>query len=307
MSITRPCTHRRDGRHLVRAKALCRHNMRRQDWIASDGTGCGDHGVRSVHYFHARSPPRAQCRQRHHSKGHSTMEEVKEEVKTEASGPSDELAALRDSEIRMQRKLTEQRRRESKVVLRAAVCESEKRKLSETVSGLQRAVQPAQKQVPPPPCPSWSPPVGARGGSPVGAWSGETSGHSAFVGAAFTSPGLGNPWDAADAGAPAGPSHPRPAAATGATTGPTLTRPYRSPTLTRLTRPHSPLTRPYRPHPMCDLVDHMGSQCTQPSSLLDSLPARPCTPLALAPPASLPLPPAPTRSHPPPPLTRCAH
>ena len=222
-------------------------------------------------------------------------------MKTEASGPSDELAALRDSEIRMQRKLTEQRRRESKVVLRAAVCESEKRKLSETVSGLQRAVQPAQKQVPPPPCPSWSPPVGARGGSPVGAWSGETSGHSAFVGAAFTSPGLGNPWDAADAGAPAGPSHPRPAAATGATTGPTLTRPYRSPTLTRLTRPHSPLTHPYRPHPMCDLVDHMGSQCTQPSSLLDSLPARPCTPLALAPPASLPLPPAPTRSHPLPP------
>mgnify|MGYP004187041011 CR=1 FL=1 len=168
-------------------------------------------------------------------------------MKTEASGPSDELAALRDSEIRMQRKLTEQRRRESKVVLRAAVCESEKRKLSETVSGLQRAVQPAQKQVPPPPCPSWSPPVGARGGSPVGAWSGETSGHSAFVGAAFTSPGLGNPWDAADAGAPAGPSHPRPAAATGATTGPTLTRPYRSPTLTRLTpltllNPLTPLT-----------------------------------------------------------------
>ena len=72
-------------------------------------------------------------------------------------------------------------------------------------------------------------------------------------------------------------------------------------------RPHSPLTHPYRPHPMCDLVDHMGSQCTQPSSPLDSLPARPCTPLALAPPASLPLPPAPTRSHPPPPLTRCAH
>lgn len=47
----------------------------------------------------------------------------------------------------MQQRLTEQRRRESKVVLRAAVCESEKRKLSETVAGLQRAVQPAQKQM----------------------------------------------------------------------------------------------------------------------------------------------------------------
>ena len=76
------------------------------------------------------------------------------EVKTEAGAPSDELAALRDSELRMQQRLTEQRRRESKVVLRAAVCESEKRKLSETVAGLQRAVQPAQKQVlPPAPCP----------------------------------------------------------------------------------------------------------------------------------------------------------
>ena len=75
------------------------------------------------------------------------------EVKTEAGAPSDELAALRDSELRMQQRLTEQRRRESKVVLRAAVCESEKRKLSETVAGLQRAVQPAQKQVlPPAPC-----------------------------------------------------------------------------------------------------------------------------------------------------------
>ena len=70
-----------------------------------------------------------------------------DQVKAEAGAPSDELAALRDSELRMQRRLTEQRRRESKVVLRAAVCESEKRKLSETVSGLQRAVQPAQKQV----------------------------------------------------------------------------------------------------------------------------------------------------------------
>ena len=76
------------------------------------------------------------------------------EVKSEACAPSDELAALRDSELRMQQRLTEQRRRESKVVLRAAVCESEKRKLSETVAGLQRAVQPAQKQVlPPVPCP----------------------------------------------------------------------------------------------------------------------------------------------------------
>ena len=84
------------------------------------------------------------------------------EVKTEAGAPSDELAALRDSELRMQQRLTEQRRRESKVVLRAAVCESEKRKLSETVAGLQRAVQPAQKQVlPPAPCPC--PPVGRRG------------------------------------------------------------------------------------------------------------------------------------------------
>lgn len=43
------------------------------------------------------------------------------EVKTEAGAPSDELAALRDSELRMQQRLTEQRRRESKVVLRAAV------------------------------------------------------------------------------------------------------------------------------------------------------------------------------------------
>ena len=100
------------------------------------------------------------------------------EVKTEAGAPSDELAALRDSELRMQQRLTEQRRRESKVVLRAAVCESEKRKLSETVAGLQRAVQPAQKQVlPPAPCRLLH--VGCRGilsvravgGSPVGGWS----------------------------------------------------------------------------------------------------------------------------------------
>ena len=101
------------------------------------------------------------------------------EVKTEAGAPSDELAALRDSELRMQQRLTEQRRRESKVVLRAAVCESEKRKLSETVAGLQRAVQPAQKQVlPPAPCPCPHPwavvgilSVRAVGGSPVGGWS----------------------------------------------------------------------------------------------------------------------------------------
>ena len=72
-----------------------------------------------------------------------------EAVKTEEGAPSDEVAALRGSELRMQRQLTEQRRRESKVVLRAAVCESEKRKLIETVSGLQRAVQPAQKQARP--------------------------------------------------------------------------------------------------------------------------------------------------------------
>ena len=101
------------------------------------------------------------------------------EVKTEAGAPSDELAALRDSELRMQQRLTEQRRRESKVVLRAAVCESEKRKLSETVAGLQRAVQPAQKQVlPPTPCPcptrglSWvSYPCGLLGVHSVGGWS----------------------------------------------------------------------------------------------------------------------------------------
>ena len=40
---------------------------------------------------------------------------------SQAGAPSDELAALRDSELRMQQRLTEQRRRESKVVLRAAV------------------------------------------------------------------------------------------------------------------------------------------------------------------------------------------
>ena len=107
-----------------------------------------------------------------------------EEVKTEAGAPSDELAALRDSEIRMQRRLTEQRRRESKVVLRAAVCESEKRKLSETVSGLQRAAQPAQKQVlPPPTCSYWRCPTRGRAGLrgfTCGAWSGER--HEAPIG-----------------------------------------------------------------------------------------------------------------------------
>ena len=107
-----------------------------------------------------------------------------EEVKTEAGAPSDELAALRDSELRMQRRLTEQRRRESKVVLRAAVCESEKRKLSETVSGLQRAAQPAQKQVlPPPTCSYWRCPTRGRAGLrgfTCGAWSGER--HEAPIG-----------------------------------------------------------------------------------------------------------------------------
>ena len=58
-----------------------------------------------------------------------------------------ELAALRQSEVALQKKLHEQRRRESRAVLRAAVAEQEKRKLAETVDQLSEAMQPPHKQV----------------------------------------------------------------------------------------------------------------------------------------------------------------
>ena len=58
-----------------------------------------------------------------------------------------ELAALRESEVALQKKLHEQRRRGSRAVLRAAVAEQEKRKLSETVDQLSEAMQPPHKQV----------------------------------------------------------------------------------------------------------------------------------------------------------------
>ena len=59
----------------------------------------------------------------------------------------EELQLLRESEMGLRKQLAEQRRRESKTVLRHAVCEAEKRKLDETMTEMQLAMQPPQKQV----------------------------------------------------------------------------------------------------------------------------------------------------------------
>ena len=52
----------------------------------------------------------------------------------------DEVAALRESDVRLQQQLTEQRRRESRALLRATSCEQEKRKLEESIAKLTEAI-----------------------------------------------------------------------------------------------------------------------------------------------------------------------